>query len=296
MPQVPHGLEAGGRFADWEPVPPRYVVLDVDGTLVGPTTSASQVVADAVARAQGAGLRLGFATGRMRLAVEPLWTQLRTSGPHILHNGAEVRLDGRTIASWPLGPTHLSAIAAVIERFDAYAELYVPDGYLVTRRDERARAHWEVLGRSPLGVLADITGVDAEVLKVTFALFDGASAEPLVDALTAAGLAAGPAGSPLTPELSYVNATHPDADKGSALRAAAAAVDTALPSVVAIGDAHNDLPMLRIAGTAVAMGQADPSVVAACHLVAPPVDEDGAATALDALTLPLPHHPSPRQP
>lgn len=286
MPQVPRGLRAAGRFADWDPAPLRYVVLDVDGTLVGPTTSASQVVADAVSKAEATGLRLGFATGRMRLAVEPLWAQLRTSGPHILHNGAEVRLDGRTVASWPLGPRHLRAIADVVERFDAYAELYVPDGYLVTRHDERARPHWEVLGREPLGVLPDLTEVDTEVLKVTFALFDGAPVDPLVSALTDAGLAAGPAGSPLTPALTYVNATHSDADKGSALRAAAAAVDTPLSSVVAIGDAHNDLPMLRIAGTAVAMGQADPAVVAACHLAAPSVAEDGVATALDALTLP----------
>lgn len=295
MSQVPRGLRAGGRFADWAPATPRYVVLDVDGTLVGPTTSASEVVADAVARAEATGLRLGFATGRMRLAVEPLWAQLRTSGPHVLHNGAEVRLDGRTVASWPLGTEHLRAIAGVIERTNAYAELYVPDGYLVTRRDERARAHWEVLGREPLGVLADITEVDVEVLKVTFALFDGAPTDPLVDALTRAGLAAGPAGSPLTPELTYVNATHPDADKGSALRAAAGAVDIPLPSVVAIGDARNDLPMLRIAGTAVAMGQADPVVADACHLVAPPVEEDGVATALDALTS-LPSERPPRHP
>lgn len=283
MPQLPPGLQAGGRLTDWDPEPPRYVVLDVDGTLVGPSTSASQVVADAVARAEATGLRLGFATGRMRLAVEPLWAQLRTKGPHVLHNGAEVRLEGRTVASWPLDATHRRAIADVIERFDAYAELYVPEGYLITRRDERARAHWEVLGRQPLGVLPDLTRVDAEVLKVTFALFDGASAAPLVDALVEAGLAAGPAHSPLTPGLAYVNATHPDADKGTALRAAAAAIDVPLSTVVAIGDAGNDLPMLRVAGTAIAMGQADPAVVAVCHLVAPPVDEDGAAVALDAL-------------
>ena len=283
MPDVPSGLRPGGRFSSWQARPPRYAVLDVDGTLVGPTSEATEVVADAVTRAQAAGLRLGFATGRMRLAVEPLWAQLRTSGPHILHNGAEVRLGGRTVASWPLGPEHLRAIAGVVGRHGAYAEVYVPDGYLVTHRDPRAAPHWEILGRQPLGVLPDITRVDAEVLKVTFALFDDEPVGPVVAALVAAGVAAGPAGSPLTPDITYVNATHPDADKGKALRAAAAAIDVPLAEVAAIGDADNDLPMLEAAGTAVAMGQAEPPVVAAAHLVAPDVHADGAAVALDAL-------------
>ncbi len=41
--------------------------------------------------------------------------------------------------------------------------------------------------------------------------------------------------------------------------------------------------MLAIAGTAVAMGQADPEVLEAAHLVAPSVDDDGIATVLDAV-------------
>lgn len=283
MPPLPTRLRPGGRFPSWDPATPEYVVLDVDGTLVGAEPAASEVVADAVARAQTAGLRLGFATGRMRLAVEPLWAQLRTAGPHVLHNGAEVRLAGRTVASWPLQPDHLRAIADVATRLDAYAEVYVPDGFLVSRWDERARPHWRALGREPLGVLEDPGAVEAEVLKVTFALFDGQSATPLVEALTDAGLAAGPAGSPLTPGLTYVNATHPDADKGAAVRAAAAAIDVPVTAVVAIGDAANDLPMLQLAGTAIAMGQAEEAVVAAAHLIAPRVDEDGVAVALDAV-------------
>jgi hydroxymethylpyrimidine pyrophosphatase-like HAD family hydrolase len=51
---------------------------------------------------------------------------------------------------------------------------------------------------------------------------------------------------------------------------------------VAVGDAANDLPLLAVAGTAIAMGQAAPEIIAASHLVAPGVDAYGAAVALDA--------------
>ena len=47
-----------------------------------------------------------------------------------------------------------------------------------------------------------------------------------------------------------------------------------------IGDGDNDLSMFRVAGTAVAMGQAADHVKAQAHLVTDGFAEDGAATAL----------------
>ncbi len=280
---LPGGMLPGGRFEAWGRQPPRYVVADVDGTLVGPHPYASDGVVRAIADAQAAGIDVGFATGRMRLAVEPLWEQVHANGPHVLHNGAEVRAGGRTIAAWPLGDDHLEAAFRIVDDLDAYMEIYVSDGYLVSAMDERARPHWELLGRDPLGVAARPDDVDGEVLKVTFALFDGDSAAPIVDALTAAGMRAGPAGSPLTPTITYVNGTHPDVSKGVALRRAAEAHGTPLEAVACIGDAPNDLPMLAVVGTAVAMGQAGDEVIDAAHLVVPDVDADGVALALRAV-------------
>ncbi|CAM9589183.1 unnamed protein product, partial [Phaeothamnion confervicola] len=54
---------------------------------------------------------------------------------------------------------------------------------------------------------------------------------------------------------------------------------------MAMGDAENDLEMLRVAGTAVAMGNASPAVAAAAMLLAPTNAEDGAAVAIERLVL-----------
>jgi hydroxymethylpyrimidine pyrophosphatase-like HAD family hydrolase len=51
----------------------------------------------------------------------------------------------------------------------------------------------------------------------------------------------------------------------------------------AIGDEVNDLSMLAVAGSAIAMGQAAASIQEAAHLVVPEVDAHGVAVALDAL-------------
>jgi hydroxymethylpyrimidine pyrophosphatase-like HAD family hydrolase len=53
--------------------------------------------------------------------------------------------------------------------------------------------------------------------------------------------------------------------------------------------------MLTCAGTAIAMGQASADVKAAAHLVAPPVEEDGAAAAI-RLALWHPTHPAAASP
>jgi Cof subfamily protein (haloacid dehalogenase superfamily) len=280
---LPDGVIPGGRFAEWAPRRARYVVCDVDGTLVGPTAHASDEVVAALARAQADGIRVGFATGRMRRAVQPLWEQLRAHGPHVLHNGAEVRADGRTIAAWTLDEHQVDRLLTMAAaRDDLYVEIYTEDAYHVSELDERARPHWELLGGPPASVLAaaaDLAG--AEVLKATFAVFDPRALDGLVAEVRAAGMAAGPAGSPRTPQLTYCNATHPEADKGAALRRAFEHLGLDAGEVVAVGDAANDEPMLAVAGTAIAMGQADPAVIEAAHLVVPDVDHHGVAVALD---------------
>jgi Cof subfamily protein (haloacid dehalogenase superfamily) len=281
---LPDGFLQGGRFDQWDPEPPVYVVADVDGTLVGSSGVATTEVVDAVARARDAGLVLGFATGRTRHAVVDLYAILQLPGPHVFHNGAEVRAGGVTIASWPLGRERLAAVMDIATRLGLYVEVYDADGYWVSAMDERAAPHWDLLGFPPKGVIETAGQVDGDgVLKATYTLFPGQSLPDLLAALGDAGVHPGPAHSPATPDLRYVNATSPEVDKGGALAAAAAHLGVPLAATVAIGDATNDLPMLARAGTAIAMGQADDEVVAAAHLVVPAVDDDGMVTALDAL-------------
>lgn len=256
----------------------------MDGTLVGPSGAPSPAVIAAAKAAGAAGIRVGFATGRMRLAVAGLQNALALPGPHVLHNGAEVRADRRTIAAWPLAAGDIDVILDLADTLDLYVELYVDEGFVVSRWDERARPHWDLLGHEPLGVVTSPSEVDEPILKATYGLFDPEDVDRIVPALVGAGLAAGPAGSPVTPTIHYVNATSASVDKGAAVTAAADHLGVSLASVVAIGDADNDASMLAVAGTSIAMGQAHPDLQAGAHLIAPSVEEDGVAAVLDWLT------------
>lgn len=278
-------MTPGGRFAAWAAEPVDYVVCDVDGTLVGPAELASAEVATAIRHAQAAGVRVGYATGRMRDAVAALHQQLDALGPHILHNGAEVRADGQTLAGWSLTPDAVDLLLGIAhERDDLYLEVYATSGFLVSAWDERARPHWDILAAEPLGVVTDADALtDPVVPKATFATFTDSALDWLLARLAPLPLEVGPAGSPLTPGLSFVNVSRPGATKGAALKLAADHLGVPLARVAAVGDAANDRSMLEAAGTAIAMGQAPDEIRAAAHLVVPDVDAHGVATAIDAL-------------
>ena len=81
----------------------------------------------------------------------------------------------------------------------------------------------------------------------------------------------------------YLNLTHADTDKGRAVLAAAASTGTDAMGTAAIGDETNDLTMLGVVGTAIAMASAPEEVRAVAHLIAPSCSQDGAALALDLL-------------
>ena len=80
-----------------------------------------------------------------------------------------------------------------------------------------------------------------------------------------------------------ITVTGKRATKGAALQAACDHLDLDTRSVVAFGDAENDLEMFKLAGASVAMGQADDAVKAAADYVSAPNYEDGVARAIERL-------------
>jgi Cof subfamily protein (haloacid dehalogenase superfamily) len=74
-------------------------------------------------------------------------------------------------------------------------------------------------------------------------------------------------------------------DKGHGLAWLADYLGVTQPEVLAIGDSDADAPMIEWAGIGVAMGNGSPAAKAAADWVAPTLEEDGAATALERFCL-----------
>jgi hydroxymethylpyrimidine pyrophosphatase-like HAD family hydrolase len=75
------------------------------------------------------------------------------------------------------------------------------------------------------------------------------------------------------------------ADKGSGLAWLARHLGVPRESVMAVGDHENDGSMVQWAGVGVAMGNAVPGLKAAADWVAPGLEADGAAAALERFVL-----------
>lgn len=270
------------RFGEWRPRPPRYVVADVDGTLLAGRATATPGVVAAVRDARAAGLRVGFATGRLPAGVQRLERQLELDGPHVVHNGAQVIDGGRAVRTWPLPRGTGTALARMCLERGWYAEFYLDDRFVVTDRRAAARPAWDAITGEPHGLVADVDLATVRVVKATVVAFTPAELPEMLGAVRRLGLVADSAPTLLVSGMHFVNANSAAADKGSGVRYATGRHGIALDELVAVGDGINDLSMLAIAGTAIAMGQAARDVRDAAHIIVPEVEEDGVAHALRA--------------
>ena len=260
----------------------RGIVLDVDGTLLDPRHRITPATAAAVDRARAAGLHVLLASGRSANAMRDVLTELGMEGPAIAFNGAlTFRLEDGAIH--PLAETPLAREAAA-EAFGLARARHIEVGWF-------ARDHYRVAERGP-GVDEEeqLTG---EPPLVDPGLPDGAPA-PLKLMCIAPDLAGAPGLHALRERLPpgidgqfshprYLELIAPGVNKAGAVAAASEAVGLSPAHFAAIGDAENDIAMLRAAGLGIAMGNATPDVIAAADRVTGTNARDGAAAAIDAL-------------
>ena len=75
-------------------------------------------------------------------------------------------------------------------------------------------------------------------------------------------------------------------DKASAALELARMIEIDVGHMVAAGDSYNDMPLLLVCGLGIAMGGAPDELKAIADFVAPPVEEDGLAVAIEEFVLP----------
>lgn len=256
----------------------RLVATDVDGTLLDHEARLPPARAAAVRRLTAAGIPVVLATGKVWPSLRELWDELGLPGPHVTCNGAAVvDRDERIHALRTLDTAVAEEVAETLERRHIPHATYLDDGSIVAPTLYPELAILPALGEpEPVHGRPDGRGV----LKVLSVL--GAEDEGELRSLAA--------------DVARVQRTshrflewgHPEADKAAGLRTVVAELGIELADVVAIGDAENDLPMLRVAGTGVAVAEASDAAVGAAdlHLVSDLADflDEIAAAAERAVT------------
>jgi Cof subfamily protein (haloacid dehalogenase superfamily) len=260
----------------------RGLVLDVDGTLLDPFHRLTPAVVAAVARARAAGLHVLLASGRSPRAMAEVMTALDLDGPAVAFNGAVTfRLVRGAIE--PLAEMQLDRDAAVevLELADEHGietGWYTLDGWRVAAPGPGAEEEGELTGEAAIVEPGLPDGLPAPHKLMCIAITPEQMATL---ALLRERLPASVTGVFSHPR--YLEVIAPGVDKSRAVGAASAALGLAPDELAAIGDAENDIGMLRAAGIAIAMGNAAPAVVAVADRVTAANDRDGAAFAIEAL-------------
>lgn len=231
----------------------RLVVSDVDGTLLEHDGRLPDVRRAAVRSLTAAGVPLILATGKLWSSIRPLWEELELPGPHVACNGAAVvGGDGRLLHLDLLDADIADELVAVMHARDLPYAVYLEDGSLITDRPRPEHDVLPVLGE-PIPTTDPREG--RGVIKVLCLI--GPSRESDLREL-----AADRARIQRTGER-FLEWNSPSADKATGLGYVLDGLGVHLGEVVAIGDAENDVPMLRAAGFGVAVADASASAVAA---------------------------------
>lgn len=245
----------------------RLVVADVDGTLVEKGGDVPAAVRAAVRAYRARGGVFTLATGRPVAGARHYVEQLGLDAPVIVFNGAAVYDFGaeRVLRSRHL-PRALARRALTLARaYPVDPFLYDGSEVLVGALSARVRAYMrkDRLRCRPVGDLAaylDRTGIEPPKL-----LFFGAveASLELMERLRAEGWPVNCVQS----DTDFVELLPEGVSKGEALAWLAAHLGVPLAEVMAIGDHHNDLELLRRAGLGVAVANAAPEVRARAGLV-----------------------------
>ena len=265
----------------------KLLLVDVDGTLVGPS-GVPERVWDAAARARARGLHLGLCTGRSGAgsAIEYA-RRLAPDGLNVFDSGAVVMRSDGVIAHAETLPRPLYAEFVALARthgldFETYT---AEGGFFIDRETPTLVTHQRALGRG--ATVVDLDRVPGIVVRTQFVMRDGPAWRAARAAIAAhEEVDLHEATSPMLPEMIFAAVTRRGVSKVSGARRIAATLGIGgLEAVAMAGDADNDLELIRAAGLGVAMGNAPAHVQAAAKLVVGDVEAVGLADLLDRLPI-----------
>lgn len=261
----------------------RLLALDLDGTLIDHDLRLSPRLRRAVAAAMAAGVTVTLATGRMVRETLPYATQLGLTAPLVCHQGALITHGTEVLYHQTLPQALATPVLSFAQERGIHVNTYIGDSLFVREMTRAAENYERYSPGIEIQVVGDLLPFMADKEATKLLLIDK---EEAVDAWwPTARRRWSESMQVVRSHANLVEFTHPETSKGVALDFLSRRMNIAREAVMAIGDNHNDVSMIRWAGIGVAMGGGYPDVLAVADYVAPPFVEDGAAEAIERFVL-----------
>ena len=268
----------------------KLLVLDIDGTITGHSNTLSVTVKEVIAAVQAKGIKVTIATGRMYCSALRFHREIGSTLPLIAYQGAWIQDPGNDKIHRHL-PVSREITQQLLEYFEQpdlrsllSVHFYINDQLYVREITKETDNYQQRCGVTaiPVGDLRQL--LDHEPTKILALSEDANLTQQLLADLR---LRYKPTDLYLTTSVpTFLEAANTHVNKGHAVRYLAEEM-LGLEShhVMTIGDNFNDVEMLSYAGISVAMGNAPPQVQAIANWVAPSIELDGAAVAIEKFLL-----------
>lgn len=270
----------------------KCLVLDIDGTLVGRSENISQTVKQAIGAAQKRGVYIAIATSRDYGSTLPIWKEIRSNQPLTCYGGALIK-HPKTQQIYRHFCVSKSLARQLLEDFDRFnlpEQKFSPQFHVNEKIYVRTatRELQDYAKRFGIEVAADVDLRQVLTKAEPTCILGFSQDATLIDKqvknlrkrYSLAELSLNRSGS------YFFECLHPSADKGRAVHYLTQKIlGLRVENVMAVGDYFNDLSMLKYVGVGVAMGNAPQEVKAQADWVAPSVEQDGVAAAIEKFIL-----------
>lgn len=283
----------------------KLLALDLDGTLLDSRGIITPANREAIRAAEASGVLVSIATGRRFRDARPVGLELELNAPLITHNGALLKFAAtlESVSATLLDTETTREIVRVGKYYGGDALISAdPHGKGAMLYDRVSRENiplqkylaWSerLHGNDAEEAVVQVSDLDAalpdhEVIHISFSGQCGPMAE-LIRYLRG-DLAGSVTILPtIYPHLDFtlIDVLPLGTSKGTGVGALAARNGLSSENVMAVGDNFNDLEMLEYAGTAVVMGNADPSLLERREFYTTlSNDESGVASAIERFIL-----------
>lgn len=270
-----------------QPGPFRLIALDLDGTLLDDRGEVSPEDREALRRFAQAGGIVVLASGRMTDNIRPFCDSLGLDGPTIGYNGAlarEARSEGgRAIMESALPARYADELIDYTRRERLHLNYYYQEK-LFAQHDPALRRYADLYSRQTGAVfhflpdLGLLRGKEPTKLIIVTdpTLLDRPDPRHRDELYQVWQARWGSEVTVMRTNPEYLEFYHREASKGAALAAVAAHYRVDRGLTLALGDGHNDAPMLKWAGCGVAVANAQDDVKAVADWVSPLTNNESA--------------------
>jgi Cof subfamily protein (haloacid dehalogenase superfamily) len=283
----------------------KLIAIDLDGTLLSQHTYITQENVQAIRKAQSQGHIVMICSGRAPEDIQEILKKYELSCPLAGSNGTVVQAEGKTLGMVSMNRENIVQIAKKLDDERTPYRIYTNQGIFVPEDwSERVNTNLQgdtikVEGLSDelfkriteqpqqsdlLNYFKDYHELfgreDLKVQKFFILTLNQQKKSELATYLSNISGAAATSSGPMNIEV-----MDKDGNKGNALKIMAEYYGISMADTVAMGDNFNDIPMLKVAGFSIAMGNADPAVKQLCKAVTLSNTENGVSYAMEQFIL-----------